>query len=252
MGNFKPVGAWSSTLDNVPHVQGQVIFLEDNYEIWWDPTDSKRVPMRETIILDTEAERLATLAPLSKFYYVVESNVLYRFGSDGEWHVVADMLGVQEHIDDTSLHVSADMVRVRSELSEDTELLPRDADTLGGKSADEFMLANEKGAANGVATLDANGKVPESQLQKPVATLITLTAAGWDATSKTQTAAVAGVLADESSQLIQPVPAVASQGAFFAAGILCTGQSAGSLTFTAQTVPTEDINVYVVLQEVQG
>lgn len=38
------------------------------------------------------------------------------------------------------------------------------ADTLGGKSASDFISATQKGAANGIATLGADGKVPASQL----------------------------------------------------------------------------------------
>ena len=79
---------------------------------------------------------------------------------------------------------------------------------------------------------------------------ITLTSSGWDSTALTQTITVSGVLEDEASQLIQPVPAIASQTAYIEAGILCTGQAADNLTFTANTVPTEDLTVYVTIQEV--
>ena len=38
--------------------------------------------------------------------------------------------------------------------------------------------------------------------------------------------------------------------AYYDAGILCTAQSANSLTFTAKTVPTSDLTVYVAITEV--
>ena len=79
---------------------------------------------------------------------------------------------------------------------------------------------------------------------------ITLSASGWDSTAKTQTVTVAGVSATETAQLITPVPALASQAAYYDAGILCTAQAVDSLTFTCTTVPTEDLTVYVVIQEV--
>lgn len=60
---------------------------------------------------------------------------------------------------------------------------------------------------------------------------------------------VTGILADESKQMIQPIPKTTSQSAYYAAGIMCTGQATNSLTFTCQTVPTEDLEVYVVIQE---
>ena len=79
---------------------------------------------------------------------------------------------------------------------------------------------------------------------------VTLSSSGWDSTAKTQTAAVSGVLADETKQLITPIPAIASQTSYYNAGIRCTGQSANSLTFTAKTIPTADLTVYVTIQEV--
>lgn len=85
----------------------------------------------------------------------------------------------------------------------------------------------------------------------PMATsaAVTLTASGWSS-SKTQTVTVTGVLADETKQLITPTPAAASQAAYYNAGIRCTGQAADSLTFTAKTIPTADLTVYVTIQEV--
>jgi hypothetical protein len=40
-----------------------------------------------------------------------------------------------------------------------------DADTVDGKHASDFLLTSVKGAANGIAELDANGKVPLNQIQ---------------------------------------------------------------------------------------
>lgn len=83
---------------------------------------------------------------------------------------------------------------------------------------------------------------------KPKSVTVTLTASGW--VDGVQTVAISGVLADETDQLIQPVPAMASQAAYIEAGILCTGQAENSLTFTATTAPTDDLTVYVVITEV--
>lgn len=88
----------------------------------------------------------------------------------------------------------------------------------------------------------------------PVQRSVTLTAAGWtgSAAPYAQTAAVAGVRADEAGQLVQVVPASASLEAWEAAGVKCTGQGAGTLAFSAQEKPGGNILVYVILQEVQG
>lgn len=82
----------------------------------------------------------------------------------------------------------------------------------------------------------------------PKSTTVTLTSSGWS--SNSQTVTVSGILADETKQLIQPMPAIASQDAYISAGIICSGQAADSLTFTCSKTPTEDITLYVVITEV--
>ena len=93
----------------------------------------------------------------------------------------------------------------------------------------------------------------------PTSIAITLTADGWTNTmapvepggetvGHQQTVTVSGVVASETAQLITPTPAIASQSAYYEAGIMCTGQAANSLTFTCQTVPTSNLTVYVVIQ----
>ena len=84
----------------------------------------------------------------------------------------------------------------------------------------------------------------------PKAKLVTLTVAGWDSSAKTQSVTVSGILADESKQMIIPMPATASMTAYNDAGIQCTGQAENTLTFTADTVPTAAIQVYVTYQDV--
>ena len=82
--------------------------------------------------------------------------------------------------------------------------------------------------------------------KSPTSIAITLTTSGWS--SNTQTVTVSGVSASETAQLITPTPAIASQSAYYEAGIMCTNQGTNSLTFTCQTVPTSNLTVYVVIQ----
>ena len=106
------------------------------------------------------------------------------------------------------------------------------------------------------ATYDPQGKAQDVyaytdnavNASKPKSVTVTLTVSGW--VGGVQTVAISGVLADETAQLIQPVPALTSQAAYIEAGILCTGQAENSLTFTATTSPTDDLTVYVVITEV--
>ncbi len=85
---------------------------------------------------------------------------------------------------------------------------------------------------------------------KPISKSVTLSASGWDSSAKTQTVTVQGVLAGETAQLITPTPALASQAAYYDAVILCTGQAADKLTFTAKKIPADDLTVYVTIQGV--
>lgn len=95
--------------------------------------------------------------------------------------------------------------------------------------------------------------------KSPTSVTVTLTVDGWTNTmapvepgeetlGHQQTVTVSGVSASETAQLITPTPAIASQSAYYEAGIMCTGQAANSLTFTCQTVPTSNLTVYVVIQ----
>lgn len=85
----------------------------------------------------------------------------------------------------------------------------------------------------------------------PTATKITLTVAGWDSTAKTQSVTVTGVSADATKQEIRVMPVNAAlDSPYIAAGVQCIAQAANSLTFACETVPTVDIEVYVVIQGV--
>lgn len=101
-----------------------------------------------------------------------------------------------------------------------------------------------------VSVIPSGNVLTDANKAKSVA--ITLTASGWNSSSKTQTVTVSGVLADETKQLITPTPALASQTAYYEAVVLCTGQAANKLTFTAKKIPTADLTVYVTIQEVSA
>ena len=119
----------------------------------------------------------------------------------------------------------------------DTPPIPTALSDLSDDTAHRVVTDEEKTAWN--AKADA-----------PKSVSVTLASASWDSTVKTQTVTVTGVSATETDQIVTPVPALASQTAYYEAGILCTGQAADSLTFTCTTAPTEDLTVYVVIQEV--
>lgn len=122
-------------------------------------------------------------------------------------------------------------------------------------AADARYLQLSGGTMAGALTLNGNPSADNQAANKayvdskaPKYVSVTLPSTGWAGNSQTVT--VQGVEADETAQLIQPMPAVASQSAYIEAGILCTAQAADQLTFTCSTVPTADLQVYVVIQEV--
>lgn len=80
-------------------------------------------------------------------------------------------------------------------------------------------------------------------------TTVTLTASGWS--SNAQTVTVSGVKATGQNVRLSPVTK-ADADAWAAAGCWCTAQGSDSLTFTCETVPTQDIELNVEMQEVQS
>ena len=84
-----------------------------------------------------------------------------------------------------------------------------------------------------------------------IAKLVTLPASKWNADTKSQNVMVMGVLADERVQLVTSTPRTTSARAYTNAGIALTGREENIVTFTAETIPTEDIKLYVVRQEIK-
>ena len=73
---------------------------------------------------------------------------------------------------------------------------------------------------------------------------VTLRASGWNANAKTQTVSVAGVTAT-ANLIITATPG--SYMAYAEAGVRCTAQGAGTLTFACETVPTADVAANVLI-----
>ncbi len=89
--------------------------------------------------------------------------------------------------------------------------------------------------------LDSDGTIPTARLTK-VNSTITLTAAGWS--NGSQTVNVTGMTAT-GVVLVSPDPT--DQADYTSAGIICSAQASGTLTFTCSTTPVNDIDVVVVM-----
>lgn len=117
------------------------------------------------------------------------------------------------------------------------------------------LLSNDAPSAPGTASAGTSDKAARGDhvhpSERPKATQVTLTAAGWNASTKKQTVTVSGVLADTSKQVIWV--AFASEtalDAYMDAGIVPVAQGANTMTFRADKVPTADISVTVLMQGV--
>ena len=98
-----------------------------------------------------------------------------------------------------------------------------DINTSSGDSV-ETALSNKAGKSTGVS--------------------VTLSASGWDSDAKTQTVSVTGVTATANC-IITAAPD--SYMAYAEAGVRCTAQGAGTLTFACETVPTADVAANVLI-----
>lgn len=112
---------------------------------------------------------------------------------------------------------------------------------------DDFVMIS--GLLDPVYNADAANKAYVDS-KAPTSVVIDLPASGgWS--DGTCTVNVNGVLANQSAQLITPVPSTTYQQDYYNAGIICTGQAENSLTFTARNpdnLPSTKFTVYVVIQ----
>ena len=104
--------------------------------------------------------------------------------------------------------------------------------------ANTFKVANANG---NYEMMSSDGTIPTARLTK-VNTTATLTSAGWSGGSQTVT--VNGVTA---TGIVFVSPDPTDQAAYTSAGIICTAQAAGTLTFTCSTTPSADLSVNVVM-----
>ena len=111
----------------------------------------------------------------------------------------------------------------------------------------EARLADTTNATQGqVLTLDSNNNAvwatPGGGGGGSTSATGTLSSANWS--SNTQTINVTGVTAS-NNVIVAPAPA--SQSDYTAAGIICSAQGAGTLTFTCQTTPSSNLTVNVLI-----
>lgn len=90
-----------------------------------------------------------------------------------------------------------------------------------------------------------------AKAEKPKAVPVKIQAGGWNSSTKKQTVPVSGVSADTTSQVVWVTFLTETAlDAYMEAGIVPVAQGANSVTFRADTIPTETIPVIVVIQPV--
>lgn len=83
-----------------------------------------------------------------------------------------------------------------------------------------------------------------NKADKPTTATVSLPASGWDTETKTQTVTVTGVT-ETVNCIVTAAPA--SFVAYGEAWVRCTAQGDGTLTFTCDTLPTEDLTANVLI-----
>lgn len=74
-----------SELNSVAKVPGQLIYTTDTFRTYWDISSTERRLLSDIVLLSTDREREDILAPLDKFYFVEETNELWRYDTTDGW-----------------------------------------------------------------------------------------------------------------------------------------------------------------------
>lgn len=85
---FSAVNLNKAALQNAEITNGRVYFVHDTKELFYD-FGSVRNEIKDILVLEKEAERTNILfAPLNKFYFVLETKILWMY-KDGVWYQVS-------------------------------------------------------------------------------------------------------------------------------------------------------------------
>lgn len=94
-----------------------------------------------------------------------------------------------------------------------------------------------------------SGNIATGDMTKTLTRKITLTSSAWDTSTKQYTVTCANILANPTLQEISPIPVDTSyNSAWKTCGVECVAQAANKLTFQCATIPTVDIEVYILIR----
>lgn len=96
---------------------------------------------------------------------------------------------------------------------------------------------------------DINGKPDLSNVSNLTCVSVTLQAILWSDTKEIEVS-IPSISANEAEQIITPIPKSSSRQSYYENNILLSEQNEGHLIFKTQSIPTNDIEVYVYIQSV--
>ena len=176
-------------------------------------------------------------------------------------HLVIESMDVDMSLNSYTLSESVDMYQFSASVGMVASLVKVNINYSSSGQGSYFAviqlpsLSNDAPSAPGVSSAGTSDDAARADhvhpSERPKATQVTLTAAGWDTSTKKQTVTVSGVLADTSKQVIWVAFASeAALDAYMDAGIVPVAQGANTVTFRADKAPTADISVTVLMQGV--
>ena len=127
-----------------------------------------------------------------------------------------------------------------------------EGDGTGNIIAADTEVATLVDVPNGIVKGDGStlsAATPETDYASPIfSRKVTLTVTGWYSSTKQQTVACAGILADITKQELHPNPVDTSyDSAWNTCGIQAVAQGANSVTFQCSEIPTTAVEVFVTV-----
>lgn len=85
---LKVVSTTSERLGQLPVDYGQLIFVKDKRELYFDHQEGRTL-YTQIIILETEEQRKGMFYPVTSFYFVKETGVIWRY-EEHKWVVITN------------------------------------------------------------------------------------------------------------------------------------------------------------------
>ncbi len=117
----------------------------------------------------------------------------------------------------------------------------------GGSSGKDGVTPHIGDNGNWFLGTEDTGVVAKAQGNTKIAEVMLL-ATDWDE-SLAQTIACEGISANEANQMVTLLPALANKAVYSSCRVTCTAFAENSLTFMAESLPEEDILVYVAMED---